>query len=1019
MRHTIRKIETQNIRDHETQVTIDMVWRSRDTGDDTGGIEDPDVRAMLKDFGELKATRGKSGLDAADSGKNVFSIDGFSDEQLENVMVRKQMKSEAENDNGASSFTLEDEEKFKQYRHHCYVRRWGLLTEKPGLDEEWFIPNPPVLPEDDPEYLCEMCRHIDFEVLFTRQGIVGNVMPGPTDIHLQGLDRVLQNETCSFCTLLRRKIANDNLLPDPTKVLPGSPIHLRVIHDAPDFAAKIEVEIDSYERGTPKNRFVLQRFDSTGTDPTPLQGRPVSQENADLDLLKQWYRTCKEVHGAKDEGIGSGHALGDGINTLKVIDTTENRICDIETSDEYACLSYVWGTAGNQTQYTEATKEVLETPGGLLKEFMHLPQTIKDTMGVIRHVGLRYLWVDALCIRQDDEHDKARLISRMHEIYGNAALTVVAAANSNPFRGLAGVGSVARTRTQIIQRFQGITVAAAFHDARKPYADIEKSVWNSRAWTFQERVLSQRIACFTDSQMTFNCPHVATMFEDTVPVTEVGYAPRPVNDELQIRSRMVDLFFRLFHDPTEAEHPNKAFISDYTTTVYYAEDKNGEDDVSPEPAPVYVFAEAPAPVVMGLGNVKTQTLWDLYRRAVNDYTKRKLTCDIDAVNAFSGIEGLIRRGANTTFWHGIPEFEFDRALLWVPQEPLRRRKQDGMPLFPSWAWCAWDGHSSYRGRGYYNSLRRPSVSVVKWLQEMDKQEWIARVRALEGEPPEEVEARVQHILDTRLLLRPQDPNRLWHPDFEDLGWKSACHVDRNEHMYYHEAYPGLRFSYPISLPDQKICTRPLGSNFDTLAFVARTAPVRFVDIIAEGHVQEPLQHRYIQLGINDADRSANFRPDWKRIIYHQGYRAGFLSLNIPFADIDVSSHDKYFLVAMSMDELPRIAPPTEGWDRYWGMEPPLIQRYWYQQEWPEGPRELVLPDPDVKPDTGCRNENGDPYWDEDRFGHALGFRIYNVLLLEEYEDDEGLSRYQRIGVGKMQRMAFNHAKPVVETIVLK
>lgn len=90
------------------------------------------------------------------------------------------------------------------------------------------------------------------------------------------------------------------------------------------------------------------------------------------------------------------------------------------------------------------------------------------------------------------------------------------------------------------------------------------------------------------------------------------------------------------------------------------------------------------------------------------------------------------------------------------------------------------------------------------------------------------------------------------------------------------------------------------------------------------HVKESGVEHYLQLGLNDRGRSATYRPSWQRIIYHQGYRAGFLFLNIPFEDLDISKVDNLSLVALSRDEIPRTAPPNEGWDLFRDLDPVKI-----------------------------------------------------------------------------------------------
>jgi Heterokaryon incompatibility protein (HET) len=55
------------------------------------------------------------------------------------------------------------------------------------------------------------------------------------------------------------------------------------------------------------------------------------------------------------------------------------------------------------------------------------PKTLSDAIKVCREIGMRYIWIDALCIVQDDPKDKAREIGQMGRIYKDATLTIMAA----------------------------------------------------------------------------------------------------------------------------------------------------------------------------------------------------------------------------------------------------------------------------------------------------------------------------------------------------------------------------------------------------------------------------------------------------------------------------------------------------------------------------------------------------------------------------------------------------------------
>ncbi|KAK4119516.1 HET-domain-containing protein [Parathielavia appendiculata] len=76
---------------------------------------------------------------------------------------------------------------------------------------------------------------------------------------------------------------------------------------------------------------------------------------------------------------------------------------------------------------TKPTEEQLEKPGAIAPEHPQLGRTITDGLRLCKLIDYRYLWVDALCIRQDDEEDLALQVAQMNRIYQFAALTIVQA----------------------------------------------------------------------------------------------------------------------------------------------------------------------------------------------------------------------------------------------------------------------------------------------------------------------------------------------------------------------------------------------------------------------------------------------------------------------------------------------------------------------------------------------------------------------------------------------------------------
>ncbi|KAK0658716.1 heterokaryon incompatibility protein-domain-containing protein [Cercophora samala] len=949
---------------------------------------------------------------------NEYRENPMSDEKRELIDVWMQTEDEAKAEEDNSVMTRDNyEAKFKEsvalhnvYNHHYFDEEWLLYSKDDAetrKEEDWFIHSPTVLETSDPQYLCDMCRHLDFTVLFTHRDLKpqGNKDSSSSCIELYGLSRVLnETSTCCFCNLVREAIEQQCTAEELAKArkTKAGKISIETLDDGSDCALRLEIGFSHLA-----TRVVMQMM-APEDNPIPLQGLRVRQDAADTTRLGTWIRTCEDKHPKVHRSI---HAFPPEMETLRVIDVDDGCLATVPTPCRYACLSYVWGkNASTHLHLTSETKATLESPGVFHDGTIIISQTYLDAIKVTRDIGLRYLWVDALCIVQDDDAEKAIIISQMAAVYGNAVINIVASTNFSPDDGLPGVGNTSRTRSQIVKQIQGLSVAASFHDPRQPYHEIEDTVWNSRAWTFQERHLSQRAVYFTASQLHFTCPH-GTACEDTVPVSTWDLKPTVPIDQPKFEEAIHTLMFYIWSDPTQTEFPNKRFklggLGAESQTMISREE---------EPTPTY-RAMPVAAYRSGTLPMEGETLWKTYREAVNMYTKRKMTWQSDAINAFQGVTDLISQGVNTTFEYGIPEFAFDQALLWYPQEPLTRRTFVGAA--PSWSWAGWEGHTTYRGRGWHNAIAVAPFNVVQWLTNPSSIDTVERYLLARGDSPEQVADFVQRANERPAFLKYWVHAFLYHLDGSDDGWKDERDTSRNEHYFSHPAYPGLRFTYPVNLPGKPVLARHLSDG--TLPFTAHSIGARFTDMSATAHKSMPIEDDFLQLGLNDAAKSVpGSRRPWEFVVYHQGYRAGFLSLNIPRSSIDPTS-TSYRLVAMSRDMVPQIAPPTCGWDLYWKMTAREFQAtIFLDREWgrPEDRKRWTL-FTDAVPSTRTVRENGDPHWDMGRYDTPAVLDVYNVLLLENKTGENGEWWEERIGVGKVHAGAFWMARPVVEKIALR
>jgi hypothetical protein len=82
---------------------------------------------------------------------------------------------------------------------------------------------------------------------------------------------------------------------------------------------------------------------------------------------------------------------------------------------------------------------------------------------MVKHVGERYLWVDALCITQDDRTELGATLQLMHLIHGNAVFTICAMDGEDAASGLARLPRLLnQPQCSVIQPlFQGLATNSA------------------------------------------------------------------------------------------------------------------------------------------------------------------------------------------------------------------------------------------------------------------------------------------------------------------------------------------------------------------------------------------------------------------------------------------------------------------------------------------------------------------------------------------------------------------------------
>ena len=100
-------------------------------------------------------------------------------------------------------------------------------------------------------------------------------------------------------------------------------------------------------------------------------------------------------------------------------DLSKIRVVCVKGRHEYLALSYCWGKP-QPLATTLRKKNFVQLKTGIL--LSSLAETIQDAIVLCRKLDVGYLWVDALCIIQDDGVDWSSESQKMALIYAQSYL---------------------------------------------------------------------------------------------------------------------------------------------------------------------------------------------------------------------------------------------------------------------------------------------------------------------------------------------------------------------------------------------------------------------------------------------------------------------------------------------------------------------------------------------------------------------------------------------------------------------
>jgi hypothetical protein len=227
-----------------------------------------------------------------------------------------------------------------------------------------------------------------------------------------------------------------------------------------------------------------------------------------FDFIRQHVDQCIREH-----ACGQGDALPllpDRV--LRVGISRASGIQLLETKghrSKYVALSYCWGPVSENTFLT--TRRNLEARKAGI-DFNDLPLLLQNVVASARGLGIEFVWVDRLCILQGDDGDFEEQGPKMGEIYANATLTIAAAsANSEDDRILAARDARWQQHVLNIDSEEMGNLRLGFR-RRSHHLGTERhggdyGKLSTRAWIWQERLLSSRTVFFTPHALKFECRH--------------------------------------------------------------------------------------------------------------------------------------------------------------------------------------------------------------------------------------------------------------------------------------------------------------------------------------------------------------------------------------------------------------------------------------------------------------------------------------------------------------------------------
>jgi hypothetical protein len=234
----------------------------------------------------------------------------------------------------------------------------------------------------------------------------------------------------------------------------------------------LSVEGEATEYSIPWMARLFAGVESSAAQQEEIPIIPERESEADMSLCRAWLQICDGYHKHVTSYVGQlpTRVIDVGIGDEGDMDCIYLRVTDGEAWGMYIALSHRW-----QKDTPISTSANLDDRRRGI-DLRDLPQTYQDAVHITRKLGVRFLWIDSLCIIQDGRLDWASECGRMEEVFASAYCTIALS--------------------------PAVDACGNFED------DVENGELSRRGWILQERALSRRTIHFTGEQIYWECGSV-------------------------------------------------------------------------------------------------------------------------------------------------------------------------------------------------------------------------------------------------------------------------------------------------------------------------------------------------------------------------------------------------------------------------------------------------------------------------------------------------------------------------------